>query len=89
MSADEEHGEPDAAPRAAGAAKARYAALLDAFGATDRRPSECVRHLEAQGLTHGQARNAVYRYRQERGLSQPRARSDSASEATRGVDVRA
>jgi hypothetical protein len=46
-----------------GPAEANYRALLDAFRASERSPSECVRHLVSQGFTTGQARNAVYRYR--------------------------
>lgn len=56
-----------------GKAIEHYSALLDAFGASNKRASECVRYLESQGLTTGQARNAVYRYRHQRGLGQPRS----------------
>lgn len=66
-----------------GKAIEHYSALLDAFGASNKRASECVRHLESQGLTRGQARNAVYRYRHQRGLGQPRpGREDRSGGAT-------
>lgn len=43
-----------------------YMRLLDDFGAHDKRPRECVKYLEERGYSHGQARNAVYRYRRAR-----------------------
>jgi hypothetical protein len=46
-----------------------YDRLLDGFGATGRSTAQCVLHLVAAGLTKGQARNAIYRYR--KGRSQP------------------
>lgn len=52
---------------------ARYVELLDAFGAPGRPARECVRHLEEKGFSRGQARNAVYRYRQQHGLGTKRA----------------
>lgn len=51
----------------------RYVELLDAFGAGERSARECVRFLEEKGFSRGQARNAVYRYRQQRGLGTKRA----------------
>lgn len=77
-------GEREDAPRGVtGKAAAHYSALLDAFGAPKKSARECVAYLESQGLTRGQARNAVYRYRQQRGLAQPRPgrRADRADGA--------
>lgn len=66
-------GEREPAPRGVtGKAAAHYSALLEAFGAPKKSAIECVRYLESQGLTRGQARNAVYRYRHQHGLAQPR-----------------
>ena len=78
-------GERNDAPRGAtGKAAAHYSALLEAFGAPKKSASECVRYLESQGLTRGQARNAVYRYRQQHGLAHPRPghRADPVDGAT-------
>ena len=50
----------------------RHTRALDAFGAQHRSARECVQYLEEQGLTRGQARNAVYRYRKEKGMLQSR-----------------
>lgn len=48
---------------------ADYVRLLDDFRATDKAARECVQHLQQLGYSHGQARNAVYRYRRGHGLS--------------------
>jgi hypothetical protein len=46
-----------------------YPRLLEDFGATDKTARECVRYLEQAGYSHGQARNAVYRFRRLRGIT--------------------
>ena len=45
-----------------------YDEILDRFRAPDRRPIDCVRHLEQMGFTFGQAKTAVHRYRSSRRL---------------------
>jgi len=45
-----------------------YTDLLDAFGALTRPAAECVACLESRGLSKGQARNAVFRFRRANGL---------------------
>ncbi len=45
-----------------------YERLLDEFGAGQRTTSDCVNHLVSMGYSKGQARSAVYRFRQRRGL---------------------
>jgi hypothetical protein len=67
----EAHADPVSRPsrRPVQTTQQHYTRLLDAFGAADRTAQECVRHLEGQGMTSGQARNAVYRYRRQRGLA--------------------
>ena len=42
-----------------------YRRLLTEFRAEERPPVESTRFLMSQGFTRGQARNAVYRYRQD------------------------
>lgn len=44
--------------------QARYDEILRAFGAGTRSGAECIQHLESLGFTRGQARNALYRFRQ-------------------------
>jgi len=44
----------------------RYAEILEAFGAREKPPAESVAHLVSLGYRRGQARNAVYRFRQRR-----------------------
>lgn len=78
-------GKRDSVPRRAGRdAAARYTVLLDSFGAATRRPIDCVHYLESQGLTHGQARNAVYRYRRQRMLGLSRAGRSGNSKGAAG-----
>jgi len=50
-----------------GSAK-EYAEILDAFGAPEREPKECIAHLEHKGFGYRQAQTAVYNYRLDRGL---------------------
>lgn len=45
-----------------------YNQLLDEFGGTKRSNMECIHFLESQGFSQGQAKNAVHKYRLERGL---------------------
>ena len=45
-----------------------YEHILEAFEAAKRPTQESVRHLMALGFSLGQARSAVYRYRERRGL---------------------
>ena len=45
-----------------------YERILSEFGASHRSGGECVKHLESLGFSSGQARSAVYRYRQRHGL---------------------
>lgn len=45
-----------------------YDRLLDEFGAATRPGRDAAAFLIAQGYTAGQARSAVYRFRQRRGL---------------------
>jgi hypothetical protein len=53
--------------RRRGSAK-EYAKILDAFGASEREPKECIAHLERMGFGYRQAQTAVYNYRRDRGL---------------------
>lgn len=45
-----------------------YDRILDHFGATTKRPIDCIRHLETLGYSAGQSKSAVYTYRTRRGL---------------------
>jgi hypothetical protein len=45
-----------------------YTRLLNSFGASTKRPMDCIRFLERLGFSVGQAKTAVYNYRSERGL---------------------
>ncbi len=45
-----------------------YDRILDEFGAIERSYGECTRYLESLGFTYGQAKTAVHKYRQRRGL---------------------
>jgi hypothetical protein len=45
-----------------------YAKILDAFGASDKEPKDCIAHLEQMGFGYRQAQTAVYKYRRDRGL---------------------
>ena len=42
--------------------------LLDDIDATRKTPNECVNYLRGLGCTYNQAKSAVYKYRQEKGL---------------------
>lgn len=46
-----------------------YERLLEAFSARERPSSDCVRYLCSLGFTNGQARSAVFRYRQRHELT--------------------
>lgn len=41
-----------------------YVAMLTEFWATNKTSKELIAYLESLGFSHGQARNAVYRFRQ-------------------------
>lgn len=41
-----------------------YQRLLEAFGGASKPNAECLTFLLSQGYTRGQARNALYRFRQ-------------------------
>lgn len=45
-----------------------YDQILDNFDAQNKRPKECMRHLEGRGFSYGQAKTAVYKYRVSRNL---------------------
>lgn len=45
-----------------------YDRILNQFDAKTKRPIECIRHLEQQGFSYGQAKSAVYTYRSSRSL---------------------
>ncbi len=45
-----------------------YDRILDDFNAQNKRPKECIRHLEGRGFSYGQAKTAVYKYRLNRNL---------------------
>ena len=42
----------------------RYAEILESFGAREKSAAESIAHLVSLGFHEGQARNAVYRFRQ-------------------------
>lgn len=48
--------------------QSEYDKILDNFDASNKRPQECIRHLEGMGFSYGQAKTAVYKYRVNRGL---------------------
>lgn len=48
--------------------QANYERILQEFGALKRDARECVSHLMGLGFSKGQARNAVYRFRQRHPL---------------------
>ncbi len=58
--------------------RADYRELLDNFRAAEKPNRDSVRHLESLGYTSGQARNAVYQYRKEKGLVRSRAAPKNA-----------
>ncbi|MBT5877315.1 MAG: hypothetical protein HOH43_28090 [Candidatus Latescibacteria bacterium] len=45
-----------------------YDRILDRFGARQKRPMDCIQHLEQQGYSFNQAKTAIHRYRSKRGL---------------------
>lgn len=45
-----------------------YDRILDEYDGMNKTNIECIRYLEEQGYSQGQAKNAVYRYRRRRGL---------------------
>ena len=45
-----------------------YDQILDEYDGVNKTNMECVRHLEEQEYSHGQAKNAVYNYRLRKGL---------------------
>lgn len=67
---DEQAGVDPAAQRGR---DADYRRLLEEFGAEHRPARECVKFLLSQGYSSGQARNAVYRFK-ERSRRQQGAR---------------
>ena len=48
--------------------KEEYDKLLDDFDAGRKQPKECIKYLESIDFSYGQAKSAVNRYREERGL---------------------
>jgi len=40
-----------------------YDQILDNFDACNMKPKECIGHLEVMGFSYGQAKTAVYNYR--------------------------
>ena len=50
----------------------KYEQILDNFNACNKEPKECIRHLEEIGLSYGQAKTAVYKYRDNRNLIKKR-----------------
>ena len=42
-----------------------YSEMLESFGAREKTAAESVAHLVSLGFQEGQARNAVYRFRQK------------------------
>lgn len=54
-----------------------YERILSQFGATKRATAECVNHLLSLGFSRGQARSAVYRFRQRHGLIRERGTDDT------------
>ena len=45
-----------------------YNPILEKFGGARKTYIECVEHLKTLGFTYGQAKNAVYKYRQQKKL---------------------
>jgi len=50
----------------------KYDQILDNFNACNMEPKECIRHLEEMGFSYGQAKTAVYKYRDNRNLIRKR-----------------
>ena len=49
-----------------------YDRILDNFNAPQKRPIECIRHLESMKFSYGQAKTAVYKYRLNNNLIRKR-----------------
>ena len=45
-----------------------YNQILDKFNGQSKSNMECIRYLESQGFSQGQAKNAVHKYRKKKGL---------------------
>lgn len=45
-----------------------YKRILDEFNAKNKTSQQCVKYLESLGYSYGQAKTAVYNYRQDSGL---------------------
>jgi hypothetical protein len=52
------------------ASTGRYSDVLDSFGAREKSTAECIAYLVSCGFRKGQARNAVYRFRQLHGVTE-------------------
>jgi hypothetical protein len=48
--------------------KEEYNRLLDEFNARIKSSQQCIQYLKSFGYSYGQAKTAVYNYRQDRGL---------------------
>ena len=48
--------------------KKEYARILDSIRAYEKKPKECIGHLETKGFSYRQAQTAVYNYRKDRHL---------------------
>jgi hypothetical protein len=62
-----DRGKPDREAAPKGVREQGYERLLNEFGAKGRSNPECIQYLVSVGLTDGQARNAIYRYRVRHG----------------------
>ena len=51
----------------------KYDRILDNFNAYNMKPKECIRHLEEKGFSYGQAKSAVYKYRNNKNLIKKRS----------------
>jgi hypothetical protein len=67
MSMPNRDGEHPVRPERTGHA-GDYEVLLEQFNARAQKPADCVKHLVSLGFRTGQARSAVYRYRERHGL---------------------
>ncbi len=45
-----------------------YDVILDKFNAREKKPQDCIKHLENKGFSYGQSKTAVYKYRRKRNL---------------------
>lgn len=48
--------------------KKEYTQILDSIRAYEKKPKECIAHLESMEFSYRQAQTAVYNYRKERHL---------------------